>query len=141
MAKATCSIDGCAKRSRSGVNPYCEMHYYRTRRHGDPMTVKAVSGVAMTSNGYVLAHLPNHPQARTASTLSGWVLAHRATLYDDIGPGVHPCHWCGCPVDWGKSYPADLDALVVDHLDEDKTNNDPSNLVPACNACNSTRGS
>jgi 5-methylcytosine-specific restriction endonuclease McrA len=29
---------------------------------------------------------------------------------------------------------------VIDHLDEDKANNAPANLVVACNPCNRARG-
>jgi hypothetical protein len=31
-----CSIDGCNKKARSGKCKWCEMHYYRNRRNGDP---------------------------------------------------------------------------------------------------------
>jgi hypothetical protein len=31
-------------------------------------------------------------------------------------------------------------ALIVDHIDGDKANNQRANLVPACNPCNSLRG-
>jgi hypothetical protein len=68
------------------------------------------------------------------------VLVHRLVLYNKIGPGPHPCHWCGKPVDWvvGKfqTKGAFKDALIADHLDDDGKNNDPSNLVPSCHGCN-----
>ena len=34
-----CQLAGCLNPSRSSVCPWCEMHYYRNRRHGDP-TIK-----------------------------------------------------------------------------------------------------
>lgn len=34
----SCSIEGCNKRCRSSGSEWCEMHYYRNRRHGDPTT-------------------------------------------------------------------------------------------------------
>jgi len=111
------------------------MHYYRIRRHGDPLAVRSATGRSATSNGYALVHRPGHPLARTI----GWVLEHRAVLFDRIGPGWHRCHWCDMRVAWHKQYPRDLDGLVVDHLDADKTNNVLSNLVPACNPCNMNR--
>lgn len=72
---------------------------------------------------------------------------HRLILFDKIGPGEHACHHCGKLVSWDVSIHRDrahsddhTRALVSDHLDFDKLNNDPDNLVPSCNLCNSTRG-
>jgi hypothetical protein len=65
------------------------------------------------------------------------VYEHKATLYDAIGPGVHPCHWCGRGLIWRRG--AAGNTLIADHLDQDPTNNDPANLVPACNGCNTIR--
>lgn len=31
----------------------------------------------------------------------GQITEHRVVLYDAIGPGPHPCHWCGKLLDWG----------------------------------------
>lgn len=80
----------------------------------------------------------DHPLAR----VKGYVLLHRAVLYDVIGPGPHPCHWCGTPVDWvAPKYPShDLPTLTTDHVDANTHNNRPENLVPACIKCNAGRG-
>jgi HNH endonuclease len=61
------------------------------------------------------------------------VYEHRYVLYERLGDGPQQCWWCGREVRWKK----DLD---VDHLDYDKSNNDPANLVPSCRACNIGRG-
>lgn len=53
--------------------------------------------------------------------------------------GIHPCHWCRRPVAWDEAHPQSMDALVADHLDGDKTNNVPENLVPSCGMCNWNR--
>lgn len=69
------------------------------------------------------------------------IYVHRKILRDKIGDGEHPCFHCGRMVAWDKwhnEHPRD--ALVVDHLDANKLNNDPDNLVPSCNRCNSLRG-
>lgn len=71
-----------------------------------------------------------HPLA-----IRGAVAEHRKVLYDKIGPGPHPCHWCRKMLYWGGH-----DGICVDHLDDDKSNNDPENLVPSCSPCNSLRG-
>lgn len=37
MTTTTCSIEGCDRPKKS--RGWCEMHYYRWRRHGDPLVV------------------------------------------------------------------------------------------------------
>lgn len=93
-------------------------------------------GLAMqaTPARYKSVRDPAHPLA----TPSGLILLHRKMLYDRIGPGWHPCHWCGEPVEWRIGKPAS-GALVADHLDHDTRNNSPENLVPSCNPCNGHR--
>lgn len=63
---------------------------------------------------------------------------HRVVLYDAIGPGPHPCHWCQKPVDWSDQKTSE-GCLVVDHLDNDGLNNALDNLVPSCHHCNFVR--
>lgn len=62
-------------------------------------------------------------------------------LFDTIGPGSHPCHWCERLVTWrARRGDSEVDDLVVDHLDGNRSNNEPSNLVPACQPCNFASG-
>jgi len=77
---------------------------------------------------------PGHPLAPK----SGQLPLHRVVLYDKIGPGPHPCHGCGAEVNWSSARTGQ-GALIADHLDGDKTNNDPSNLAPSCHPCNTRR--
>lgn len=89
------------------------------------------------SSGYLQTSI-DHPIAN-----HGQVLVHRAILYDEIGPGVHPCHWCGELVEWrvaGQDHAPTYPRLIVDHVDNDPLNNVPDNLVPACDPCNIKRG-
>jgi hypothetical protein len=83
---------------------------------------------------YRMVRAPGHPVA----SKTGLTLLHRKVLFDKIGPGEHHCHWCGELVQWiaGRIRKG---ALIVDHLDHDKDNNSPDNLVPSCNACNAHR--
>ena len=59
---------------------------------------------------------------------------HRVVLWDKIGPGPHPCHHCGELVNWEPGRTGG--GLVADHLDRNKLNNNPDNLVPSCFRCN-----
>lgn len=76
------------------------------------------------SRGYIFLLLPDHPLAN-----GRWVYEHRVALYEKLGPGPQECWWCGRAISWEEN-------LDVDHLDYDRSNNDPSNLVPSCRACN-----
>jgi hypothetical protein len=136
MDEATCIIEGCEKprreRSRTG---WCRMHQARYERHGDPLAVRPNrTKVSVHSSGYLMIHDSDHPLARRRI-----VYAHRQVLYDSIGPGSHACHWCGRQVAWFPG--VDDEQLTVDHVDANRQNNDLANLVPACGACNSSRGS
>lgn len=77
---------------------------------------------------YRNVHRPEHLLAPP----SGFLSEHRVVLFDSIGHGPHLCNWCGTVVHWGTT-------LLTDHVDEDKLNNDPANLVPACRSCNQWR--
>jgi hypothetical protein len=78
-------------------------------------------------------NLRDHPLARS----QGKVAEHRVALFSKIGPGPHPCHWCGKSLAWD----AERQSLKImaDHVDHDRLNNDPSNLVPSCLDCNTKR--
>lgn len=78
---------------------------------------------------------PNHP----LSSKTGYVSEHRFVLFDTIGPGTHHCHWCGTDVTWIVGKRTSKGSLVVDHLDDNASNNIPSNLVPSCHSCNCSR--
>lgn len=128
----TCSLDGCPNRSRTRTGRVCEVHYYRYRRTGK-YHAPVYGTWSVNSNGYEMRTDRVHP-IRSAQ---GYLYRHRMVLYDAIGPGAHACHWCSCDIEWNEG---GARQLVVDHLDNDKRNNDQSNLVPSCHRCNSTRG-
>lgn len=83
-------------------------------------------------SGYVRYIGYKHP----ATNPSGITFEHRIVLWDKLGGGDANCHWCDTPVTWSKKYPQHKDALVVDHLNNIKSDNRPENLVPSCQKCN-----
>jgi hypothetical protein len=98
------------------------------------MDDKVHGNVWVTTHGYAVESFNSlHPTA----TGNGAAYLHRKVLYDAIGPGEHPCNWCGTIVEW---FAQGERKLVVDHLDNDKLNNERSNLVASCHRCNATRG-
>lgn len=111
--RTLCASSTCQYRAK--INGYCGRH--------------------QSTNGYMLHRRRDHPLARP----SGIVFVHRTVLYDAIGPGSHPCHWCGVSLWWEHKYPTQMTALIVDHVDGDRTNNDLANLVPCCHRCNISR--
>lgn len=61
-------------------------------------------------NGYRALHLPEHPQALKNPKMYGWVYEHRVVAEDMLGRPLY-------------------DDEEVHHLDEDKLNNHPENLL------------
>lgn len=131
-----CIAEGCTKAARSRRGLLCEMHYGRRRRNGHDgvRRTRDGDGRRITVDGYVNVRASGHPLARR----TGYTYEHRVVLYDAIGPGEHPCHWCKSPVRWEVR--RGPEKLVVDHIDGDKQRNDRENLAPSCHACNSRRG-
>lgn len=63
------------------------------------------------------------------------VSVHKLVLWNKIGPGEHPCHYCSTPVSWDAPRYSP-ERLETEHLDRDRFNNEPENLVPCCHRCN-----
>lgn len=126
-ADTMCRVNGCGKRARYVTDPLCYGHYSRLRRNGNTDDREART-TYKHSGGYTVIKVTGHPMARR----TGWAFEHRVRLYDKIGPGPHPCHWCGQNLGWSD--------IVVDHLNERKSDNSDDNLVPACTFCNRSRG-
>lgn len=80
----TCSVADCT--ALISCRGWCEKHYYRWRRHGDPTVVKQ-TGVRADpdrkyKNGdYLSVRIPDHPAA------NGWglVLEHRVVMERKLG--------------------------------------------------------
>lgn len=133
-----CAVPDCPAESRSNIG-YCVKHYARWKRHGDPLVClvpRPPEQERLGSNGYLKCRRPEHPTADG----KGETYVHRYVLYEKIGPGWHPCYFCGRLVSWDRRYPGDEDGLTVEHIDHVKTNNDPVNLAPCCGYCNLQEG-
>lgn len=127
MATHVCATCGSFF-ERKDHGKYCTPGCYRARGPDGPRKT--------TVNGPRGVTLPSHPLA----TPSGRLLVSRRVLYDAIGPGPHPCHWCGTELRWMVQKSAGVKGnLLVDHLDWDRFNDEPANLVPSCNSCNARR--
>jgi len=130
-----CILDGCDKPGRSSGPSLCPMHYHRQYRHGSVDKHAPTSGVTVSfGRRYKTTYQPSHPLADKG----GRVYVHRMVLYDTLGLGPHPCHWCDKELDWLPK--GDERAIQVDHLNHLGDDNRPENLVPACGPCNTARG-
>jgi len=105
------------------------MRWTKTGAPDTPLTIRGKGMGTVTPDGYMRVFAPGHP---LASSSRPQVLLHRKVLYDAIGPGPHPCHWCGVHLTWSP-------ALTVDHVNGDRLDNTLPNLVVACRPCNSSR--
>lgn len=133
-----CDVPECDQPS-PGHQTYCQKHRKRLEKTGSlQLAADHPDYFYVDARGYVVVKRPGHP---IVASPQGWVRKHRVVLYDAIGPGWHSCHVCGMQVSWDLAYPEHRNALVVDHIDEDKSNNDPSNLAPSCAVCNIQRSS
>ena len=85
---------------------------------------------------YEMKDAPDHPLANSC----GRIYVHDEVLYARIGPGPHPCHWCGKLVDWKQTeFRKMKGVLCCDHLSGISTDNRDSNLAPSCFRCNISR--
>ena len=121
---ATENCGGKATRVKSGL---CEVCYCRVRRTGTVVRLPHKRRYK-TGAGYIKLLKPEHPLAESG----GLVAEHRYVMFNLLGAAIQKCGWCGCCIDWSD--------VVVDHLNEQKDDNEPSNLMLACNDCNRARG-
>lgn len=131
-----CSVDGCRRTAVTRLG-LCRLHKDRLVKHGSTTWTPPhrSRGEGRIQDGYLRLTIHGHPLA----SKRGNVFEHRVVLFDEIGPGSHPCHWCGALVAWEIQVGNPM-GLRVDHLDGDRLNNAIENLVPSCSVCNSARG-
>lgn len=106
------------------------MHYGRLRRNGNLDGRKPRKDKYQHSHGYLVKAVDDHPLETPGS--HGYVYEHRVVFYQTFGAGPFECHHCGGRVTW--------DDMHVDHLNDEKDDNRPENLVASCARCNQKRG-
>jgi len=118
-----CKIDGCDRESMYKKQQVCQKHYFRYMRYGtyDTYTPKYRVG---HSGGYIQLREPKHILANSR----GYVYEHRFVYYEQISKNITACEMCGKDIGWGNAH--------IDHIDENRKNNDKSNLRALCNPCN-----
>lgn len=128
-----CITEGCGK-AKGYASGYCNSCYYRVHRTG---TIDRRQLVQATTrpDGYRKVRAPGHPTA----TASGHSMEHRKVVFDALAGAPPTCFWCAKALRWEAKRRSN-DAVVVDHLNDQKGDNRPENLVPACNRCNFARG-
>ena len=123
-----CTLEGCEKPRYQG-NSLCVTHNGRRFKYGDTSVTKSRIGTEWEqSHGYKLRGASAHPLADKR----GAAYTHRLVLFEKVGDGTHPCHWCNTSLTWGIN-------LTTDHLNDDRADNRPANLVPCCQSCNARR--
>jgi hypothetical protein len=127
-ATEPCHTVGCSGKVilRSGVCEACYRYKWRTGKDRD---LSKPRYKLRNAGNYLAIRVPGHPLA----SQEGDVYQHRLVAYKSLNGVCGGCHWCGIPLVWVNA--------VVDHLNEDKTDNRPENLVVSCNECNRSRGS
>lgn len=135
-----CRISGCVNLrpyAGGGRRSVCETHRNRKKKTGsylEDAPIRRNTGGSLHPSGYWIDTWRGHPLAH----VDGKVLRHRVELFNKLGPGVHSCHWCEHSLEWSLEK-GDPSELTADHLDGDKQNNRPENLVPSCRGCNKVR--
>lgn len=79
------------------------------------------------------------PEGHPLRDPHGQCMTHRLVLWDRIGPGDHPCHYCSTTVAWKPGERLTATSLIAEHMDGNTRNNDPANIVAACQKCNASK--
>ena len=125
-----CRVNGCNNKAMYKAKQLCQKHYSCERRNGTTEILnRKKKDKCFDDRGYVMLYKPNHPIA----TKKGLIREHRYIAYEKYKNKEIRCEICLKSLNWGN--------LHVDHIDEDKANNNASNLRILCRACNVMRTS
>lgn len=130
-----CKVDECDREAMYIAQQVCQKHYFRYMRNGTyelkkvrEHGVRAKKYRYQNPAGYELINEPEHKLADKR----GYVYEHRFVYYNDIDNNPEKCALCFESINWGNCH--------IDHIDEDVSNNKPSNLRALCRPCNVFRG-
>lgn len=130
LKAGVCKINGCNGSATRDKFTVCEAHYCMFRRNGNYegqyRSPTSKQGNYIRVNG---KPAKKHPMS---TKTSGMLYEHRMVAYDARNGICEPCFWCGKELEWEN--------CVIDHLNEDKHDNRPENLLIACTHCNRARG-
>lgn len=125
-----CKVIGCRGLAVREKYTVCEAHYCMHRRTGS--YEGKIRNHRVTDGKYVRIIGKGSGDHPIASKKSKILYEHRMVAYDSRNGICEPCFWCGTKLDWEN--------CVIDHLNEDKHDNRPDNLLIACTNCNRARG-
>lgn len=124
-----CIAENCEREAMYKKVSLCQKHYFRVMRTGTHEAIKKTrKDRIVTPNGYARIYKPDHALADRR----GYVFEHRAVMWEKAGGICKKCDACEKPESWATCH--------VDHIDNDRLNNSPSNLRILCRGCNIKRG-
>lgn len=123
-----CKVDGCDREEAYKKDMVCQMHYFRMMRTGT-YEKRKLKNTRTHSNGYVLVKDDNHPLSKRRK--DKLIYQHRYVFYNHNNGFIESCEYCSNDLTWDNAH--------IDHIDENRTNNDISNLRALCAACNTLR--
>lgn len=105
--------------------------------HPDAPPIPEGSRLEKAGDYLRIVNAEGHPLAGYKGTMP----YHRFVCFESMGrPHASACVHCGYLLPWKTTLtPAQPHVVNVDHMDGDKSNNDPANLAPSCGWCNANR--
>lgn len=124
-----CKVKDCCRPAHYKDQRVCQMHYFRFMRNGTYDLIRSRKYRISNPAGYQALYIPDHPLASS----NGYVYEHRKIVFNKYRYDLPDCENCGKESSWEGW------VTHIDHIDNDVTNNNESNLRVLCNGCNVKR--